>query len=628
MCGLVGYLVWGEGRTALPLEAAVGALAHRGPDGRGVLEASAGRTRCGLAHTRLAIIDLSESGRQPMLSHGGRYAIAYNGEVFNFGEIRAELEREGVALRSSSDTEVVVEAFARWGPACLARMRGMFAFAVWDTKLGELFLARDRLGIKPLYVARGPDRIVFASEVRALLALGVVPRRASTTGLASYLSWGSVADPLTIIDGVASVPPGHYLTVREGREELRKYWSPAIARTSPMSFDEAVARVRPVLTEAVNLRLVSDVPVGVFLSGGIDSSVITAIAAAASVRPLHTFTVAFEEQEMTEERHAAEVARSFGCEHRTIMLRPDAARADLPGALAALDQPSADGINTYFVARAVRAAGIKVALSGLGGDEVFAGYHYFRQFGVASKMAGLLPVGTSALAARLMETPLFSRLPPSSKKAAQLLGTSPTPGGVYSALRCMFTPRIVSRLLPGADPQAGHVGTLPPQVAAAWEAGAVDPVNVLTVLELSNYLRNTLLRDADVMSMAHGLEVRVPLLDHKLIEAMLEIPGSLKLGKEVNKPLLVSSAPLSVGAAGTRSKMGFTLPFERWLRGSLMPMVSDLLAHESLRALGIDMDVVASMWSDFLRNDRRVNYSRIWCLAALSAWAQQNEVSA
>ena len=563
-----------------------------------------------------------------MPSGDGRYVISYNGEIYNYAEVRGELAREGVQFQSGSDTEVIVEGYARWGAAVLERLRGMFAFAIWDTRLGHLFLARDRLGIKPLYVVTTDEGdLCFGSEVRALLAAGATRRRLSNVGVASYLTWGSVAEPGTILQGVEEVGAGTYLSWRPDRIDMGRYWEPHLRNGSIRTFDEAREVVTPLLRRAVALRLVADVPVGVFLSGGIDSAVITALASSESQRPLHTFTVSFEEAASNEGAHAAAVAEAFGCVHHDIRLRQERVREELDHALDALDQPSSDGTNTYFVSQAVRAAGISVVLSGLGGDEVFGGYKYFRQFGLARLLAGRGQALGGLAEEMLMRTELTG-LPRESAKLAALAAGGRGPTAAYTGLRCMFTARQRSALLAPDLFAATERGMQPDEVGDAAQLHGRDAVNVYSVLELNHYLRNTLLRDTDTMSMAHALEVRVPLLDHVLVETLLSIPGRLKLSRRVNKPLLLAASPPVPERVFARNKMGFSLPWNAWLRGALRPRMEELLGDASISALGFFRPgAVQRLWKAFLAGDQRVTTSRVWTIAVLSAWCQRHRIT-
>ncbi len=613
MCGIFGFA--GDRTTAsgLDLGPVQAALEHRGPDDRGrLVEAGPGDAAVALVHTRLAILDLSPAGHQPMVSASGRHVLVFNGEVFNFAEVKRDLEAEGVPIRSTGDSEVVLEAIVHWGPAtAVKRFRGMFALAVWDRTDGSLLLVRDRLGIKPLYLLETARGLAFASEVRALLATGLSRRRLSREGLGSYLAFGSVSEPHTMIEGIRSLPPGHMLTWRDGTSVVTRYWSLPESPARRLTYPEAVETLRPVLTEAIRLRLVSDVPLGIFLSGGIDSSALLALA---SVDRPHSFTVTFDETRYSEAAFAAEVASHYGSEHHEVRISPASAASSFETALAAQDQPSADGINTYIVAKAAREAGLTVALSGLGGDELFAGYPSFRSFGrllAAGRAGRILPSGVE-------RSMLGSRFNQARKLGAVLGGGGAVPA-TYAALRAMFTERQIQALLgPGLR---GH-----PVEASGFVEGAAagDPVNALSRLELAHYIPSTLLRDTDSMSMAHALEVRVPYLDHEVVELLLSLPGALKLRPGRKKPLLVDVAPDLPQAASRRPKMGFVLPFDDWFRGPLFERVGALLDGPTGGPL--DPENVRRQWRSFLRGERFTSSSRIVCLTSLVAWCQRHRV--
>jgi asparagine synthase (glutamine-hydrolysing) len=629
VCGIFGYLSADpELDEARALDAALAALHHRGPDDRGVVRARHGEHRLGLAHTRLAIIDLSPGGHQPMSTDDGRFTIVYNGELYNFRELRRELEGLGETFRSVSDTEVMIKAYARWGPAALGRLRGMFAVAIWDDREGSLFLARDRLGIKPLYYVEGERGFAFASEVRALLATGFAARKLSRRALASYFAFGAVSGPDTILEGVTSLLPGRWLLWKGGALTGGEYWQIPLAEERDASFASEVRAIRPILEDAVRLRMIADVPVGVFLSGGIDSSALVALATRASETPVHTFTVTFDEERYSEAPYAAEVARRYGCDHHQVHLPAERAVGDFDSALRALDQPSVDGVNTYFVSKAAREAGLTVALSGLGGDEVFAGYTNFRRFGqlrTAARAAGLLP---SALQRSLGLAEAAEHVPLPLRKLSHLLTGDGSAAATYAALRAMFTSEERRALTVGLDAGA-HLGvSCPADLEQLFDAGQLSPVNAYSALELSNYLRDTLLRDVDAMSMAHALEVRVPLLDHVLLERVMRVPGALKIGSQGNKPLLTAAVPAMPEAATTRRKMGFTLPYDAWFRGPLRPWMEGLILGGSMRSLGfLQPSAVERLWRSFLKGDRYTTHARVWCVAALAGWCEANGVS-
>ena len=592
---------------------------------------------CLFAHTRLAILDLSPAGHQPMTSEDGRYTIVYNGEVFNFREIRAELENlsnraieqsSNRPFRSNSDTEVILRSYEKWGADCVRRFRGMFAFAIWDRDDRSLFMARDRLGIKPLYYVEHSGGVAFCSEIRPFLEAGLVERRLDSGSLGSYFAFGSVSGPGTIIEKVRALSPGSTAILRAGRLTVQRYWSPPQTEWSrPSDGRLALEELRATLREAVRMRLISDVPLGVFLSGGIDSSAVVALAAAASDTPIHTFTVTFDEQPYNEETFAAEIASRFGCDHHQVHLSAARAASEIEGAVRALDQPSADGVNTYFVAKAAREAGLTVALSGLGGDEIFAGYPYFRSFG------SLLRMGAAArfLPHRVLTQgpEAFNGMPHRSRKLRALLSAGGDPAKTYAVLRGMFlTDERDSLLAPDLRSAAAAEASNLSDVSVTSDSGAPwDPVNVFSKLEIANYLRNTLLRDTDTMSMAHSLEVRVPLLDHRLVEHVLALPGRIKIAGRHNKPLLTGAVPEVPEPIVRRRKMGFTLPMEVWFRGAQREWLSELLSESSIEPLGfLNPRGVNGLWRSFLRGEKFTSWSRVWCVAALVAWSKQNRV--
>ncbi len=553
-----------------------------------------------------------------MASSDGRFHITFNGEIFNFRSIRSRLESEGVRFKSNSDTEVILEGYARWGAKIVSELRGMFAFAIWDARDEALFVARDRLGIKPLYlVGDAKTTLGFASEVRALLATGLASREISAAGVASYLSAGSCQEPLTLLKDITMFEPGTYALFKNGVLEQQLYWRPAL-NAAAQTYEEAVEVVRPVLREAIELRLIADVPVGVFLSGGIDSSVIAGIASKKSTTKLHTFNVGFREHQHDESDYASTFSKEIGCEHHALTLDAGVAAQRIEEAASAQDQPSADGVNTFFVAEAVRKAGLTVALSGLGGDELFAGYQNFRFFEAAKWFAGARPLSrfTASVGRHVPVHSWRRRL----AKATDLLTSAPTGVGAYTALRAMFDKERIHALLGEVDPRAQSQAT-----DARFELLQADPIAEFSALELRNYLKNTLLRDADVMSMAHGLEVRVPLLDHVLVETVLPLQGRFKLDRTMqrNKPLLCDAGLLLSASTSRRRKMGFTLPFEQWFAGPLRPFVERVIGTLPRGRL-VRREAVDVIWREFLEG--KINAWRVWCLVSLLSWCNHHGV--
>src|ERR1700694_1875159 len=548
MCGIVGILARKAQIPPAVLEQATRSLEHRGPDDSGTVllkDTQPGAAEVGLGHRRLAILDLSRLGHQPMQDPATGNWIVFNGEIYNFRELRKELEAAGVEFKSHSDTEVILAAYRVWGESCLTRLGGMFAFALWDAPRKRLLLARDPMGIKPLYYHQSEQNFIFASEVRTLLQTGLVPRRPVPPGVLSYLEFGSVYEPWTIVEGVMAVPPGHVLTVENGSVRSREYWNPLQASSraeSAASSGNGIAsgdQLSEILRDAVLSHLVSDVPVGVFLSGGIDSSALVAVLSHNGVRT-NTFSLVFQEDEFNEGQYSREIARRFGTEHHEIPVSQQDTLAVLPEALFAMDQPTIDGINTYLVSAKTRAAGVKVALTGLGADEMFAGYSNFRRvpkMELFSKRFGRLPrLARRPLAASVA---LFAGKDDRSGKLAELAAGHAIVHP-YFLVRTLFGAAERETLFGGGceDSERALESVLRESIALS---STLDPVNRVSYLESHWYMRNTLLRDSDFMSMAHGLELRVPFLDRALVEACFRIPGDKKLQGNLPKSLLLAS---------------------------------------------------------------------------------------
>jgi len=635
MCGVAGVLTDRDDLNLPPvLEKMLAALRHRGPDDEGCQEIALPEgCRLGLAHSRLSIIDLSYAAHQPMHDPQSDSWIVYNGETYNHPSIRKRLKES--KFHSTGDTETILKGWAELGSDVLGLLRGMFAFALYDGRRHELVLVRDRLGIKPLYVARvEPGTWAFASELRALLASGLIDRRLNPAAIESYLAFGAVAAPWTLLDGVVSVLPGECWRFsferRHGPPEPRvqRYWRPTfVPRSAPTpTYDEAVERLRPVLLEAVKLRMLSDVPVGVFLSGGVDSSSLVA-ALASQGYTTRTFSVVFSERSYDESKHARMVARDFGTLHMELYLRPARVLDEFDEAVGSYDQPSIDGLNTYFIAQATRRAGVKVALSGLGGDELFAGYPYFR---LLSRLEG----GLQRRGAWLLHS--FLRwLAPRSTRTTKL-------GSILQGSGSRLTNYAFCRgLMDGA--RRAKIFRLPPRaelplpsaICSELEAAAadLDPINAHSLLELSLYMANMLLRDTDQMSMAHGLEVRDPLLDYLLVETLAQMPGCLKLARghhRCSKSLLVDALPVGLPREVLRRpKMGFVFPWNHWLRNELRPRVDEILTdRRSLTAAALEPRAVRRLWQEFLAGRQGVRYTDILCLVHLLRWVSSHGLSA
>jgi asparagine synthase (glutamine-hydrolysing) len=623
------------------------AMRHRGPDEEGFLSGLAAAPGLALGTRRLSIIDLP-GGHQPVWNETRDVAVIFNGEIYNYRELRERLTLCGHRFSTQSDTEVLVHAWEEWGEDSLSELRGMFAFALLDLRgryatAPILFLARDPLGIKPLYYARTPEGFVFASEVRALLASGVVPKNLSQDALTSYLLFGSVSEPVTMIEGVFSLPPGHrmllYVPDRRRTPRARPWWDPAqssAARDSkkPRDFPAAVKYLRLVLNDAVSSHLVADVPVGLFLSSGLDSSAVAALASKA--RPgVQSFTLTFPGTALDESELARLVAKHCGTKHSELPLNGETALARLGEAIAALDQPTMDGINTYFVSRAATEVGLKVALSGLGGDELFAGYSTFANVPRLSRLvhaAWFVPAALRRAIAPLLSSLVKQSNSPDAAQKVRAAWTNPgaLPHPYYFA-RTLFPPGRIDKLIdPRYRPSRLAVDgvTLEPTWLGwlehcADEARKLDPASGTSWLEMRTYMASTLLRDTDSVSMARSLEVRLPLLDTLLVEYMSALPDAVKLRNGRQKALLVEAvAELLPKQILEQPKRTFTLPWEEWLRGPLREKVENSLREVApalqpfLKPAGIQ-----NVWTEFLAG--KTSWSRPWALYVLNQWCRQ-----
>jgi asparagine synthase (glutamine-hydrolysing) len=620
MCGIAGRINFSPDHRVdrAALEAMTTSLVHRGPDAAGYFVADG----IGLGHRRLSIIDLT-AGDQPLPNEDQTVWIVFNGEIYNFAELRAELEASGHRFRTRCDTEAIVHAYEQWGDDAVLRLRGMFAFALWDGRRRRLLLARDRLGIKPLHYALVPGGLVFGSEMKALLQDPEVPADWSADALDAYMALQYVPTPRTIYKAIWKLPPGHLLTAEGGGVTVRRYWDLAFtADGDPRREREYLEHLDALVAEAVRLRLVSDVPLGAFLSGGIDSSTVLAAMVRASSTRVQALSVGFEHQAFDERPHAYAVAAQLGADVHERVVRPDVAEL-LPRLAWHFDEPFGDSsaVPTYYVSAAARER-VTVALSGDGGDELWAGYtrhrveHWEhaarRRLGsagarTAGRLAGLLP-----LAVRGARSMRHLALPPAdacARKHAYGLFDDDARPGLYSG---DFGVAVAD-----ADPFAGFR-----RAYAACES--TDPLDRALYVDVNTYLVDDILTKVDRTSMAVSLETRVPLLDHVLAEFAARVPSGLKLrhgrGKYLLRRLLERRVPASILE---RPKQGFSVPVSDWLRTALAPMVDDLLLDGRLRERGIfDARAVARLWEEH-RAGLQDHGHRIWSLAMLELWFRQ-----
>ena len=649
MCGICGFAYASNSAEAeTRVRSMAVAMVHRGPDEDGFLTHDPRAAGVALGVHRLSILDLY-GGHQPAWNETQNVAVVFNGELYNYREIRQRLELAGHQFTTNCDTEILVHGWEQWGEDLLAELRGMFAFALLDLRkhfatVPVLFLARDPLGIKPLYYGQTAEGFAFASELRALLASGAIPKKLSDDALTSYLLFGSVSEPVTLVEGVFSLPPGSALLLhlpdRRRTPRVRPWWDPtrsAAARDPkrPHDFATASARLRTHLEDAVHAHLLADVPVGVFLSSGLDSSAIALLAGRAQ-QGMQSFTLTFPDTPYDEGPLARVVAQRAGTQHTEVPLQGRDMLARIDEAVSALDQPSMDGINTYFVSWAAREVGLKVALSGLGSDELFGGY---RTFADTPKLARLETVSRFVPGAfRRISVPLVNSLvarkgsADAARKASDAWLMPDVLPHPYFFTRLLFPPSELSRLA-NAHYRKSSVSNDGVTLDPTWlgwlervadQATARPRVSGVSWLEMRTYMVSTLLRDTDCVSMARSLEVRVPFLDTPLVEFVSALPDQARIEPGVCKGLLRAALrgllPAEILAQRKRT---FTLPWEDWLRSALKSRVESSLKtlspvlHGQLHAAG-----VRTVWDNFMAG--RTTWSRPWSLYVLNEWCRRH----
>jgi asparagine synthase (glutamine-hydrolysing) len=604
------------------------AMIHRGPDDSGIT--SQGPATIGAR--RLAIFDPA-NGRQPMATRDGRYSIVFNGAIYNFKSLRPELENAGWSFQTHCDTEVLLAALVHWGEGALKRLRGMFAFAFWDRREEILFAARDPFGIKPFYFLHEGGRLVFASEVAALLASGLHPREIDPVALADYLAWFAVPAPRTIYRGITSLQPGECLRFHQGELQVRRDWNFQSVPTDPepsSSRADFVRRLRGRLEDSIRAHVLADVPVGAFLSGGLDSAVVAGLMSRATGKALKTFSIGFEEGGFSEAGEAEATARHFGAVHHTRILKGREVAGDIDKILSACDQPTGDGVNTYYASQSARAGGVTVALSGLGGDELFGGYPSFRAI--------------PALARRL---PAWRRLPKSirsasvgflerggtrSRKLADFLAHARNPHELAALQRRVFSEASRRSLLaPEVRTQIEGRSPFHPQLGSLrGEVGESDLFSLVSAWELRTYMADVLLRDSDVMSMRHSLELRVPFVDRPLIEWLWSQPAIFRGDRRQPKSALAeATADFLPPGLAERKKRGFTLPFSVWMRKDLRPFLEDAFSSSCIGRSGLfSVGAVQALWSRFISTADDREWSRLWSLAVLIAFVNRGPTKA
>jgi asparagine synthase (glutamine-hydrolysing) len=624
------------------------AMVHRGPDEDGFLVDDPRSPGVALGMRRLSIIDLA-GGHQPIWNEARTVAVVFNGELYNYQELRERLSLAGHQFSTKSDTEILVHGWEEWGEELLNELRGMFALALLDLRkrlatVPVLFLARDPLGIKPLYYAHSEGGFAFASELRALLASGGVERKLSADALTSYLLFGSVSEPMTLIDGVFSLPPGHCLVLhmpeRRRSPRARPWWDPTQSSAArdpkrPSDFASASARLRSMLEDAVKAHLIADVPVGLFLSSGIDSSAIAVLAGRVQ-RGIQSFTLTFPNTDFDEGPLAKLVATRTGTTHSEVPLQGKDILARLDQALAALDQPTMDGINTYFVSWAAREVGLKVALSGLGGDELFAGYRTFTDTPRLQRLesvARFIPGAIRRVSAPFVNSLLARKNSADAARKASDAWLKPDAlPHAYFFTRLLFPPSELCKLADAhyRNSSVASDGVTLNPTWLAWlertadQAQSRGPVGGVSWLEMRTYMASTLLHDTDSVSMARSLEVRVPFLDTPLVEFVLSVPDAARVQTGVSKALLRKAlAGMIPPEVLSQKKKTFTLPWEEWLRNALRKRVEASLKELSPALAGyVHAAGVQRVWDNFARG--QTTWSRPWSLYVLNEWCRRH----
>jgi len=635
MCGITGA-VWTDPKRSLQRETLgrmTAALRHRGPDDRGEYHAElqlrpALQATPGVAfgHRRLAIIDIA-GGQQPLSNEDGSVQVVFNGEIYNFRQLRRRLEGAGHRFRTQSDTETIVHLYEDEGPGLLDHLEGMFAFAVWDSRKRQLLLGRDRLGQKPLVYCHQPGRLLFASELKSLLEAPGVPRRLDPQALDEYLTYQYVPHPRTIFDGIAKLPPGHYASYRDDRLEVRPYWRPDFNTEEPGAAGQYAEQLRECLTSSVELRLQSEVPLGAFLSGGIDSTIVVGLMSRLTQEPVRTFSIGFPVAEYDESRYARLAAERFGTVHEAFRVEPDALGI-LPKLVWHFDEPFGDSsaVPTWYVSQLTRRH-VTVALTGDGGDELFAGYPRYKAVWLAAFFDRF-----PGMARRLLAGSYWQKLPSSPrqksllrrwKRFVEVLGQPP-------ARRYVDWISIFNESRRGELYSDGFLATLPDAdpvqffSAAMSAAGGRDPVTAAGLADLVTYLPCDLMTKVDIASMAHGLECRQPFLDRRVVELAARMPRKLKFRRGGGKRILRQAfADLLPRRIRRRAKMGFGVPLDHWFRNELRDFARDVLLDPVTQQRDyFRPEAVAALLDDHLSG--RFDHSlRLWSLLVLELWQRQ-----
>lgn len=614
MCGISAIIQY---NSELPVREVLqrmnNKMAHRGPDADGHYV----NENIGLGHRRLSIIDTEQSANQPMLSSNKNWVIAFNGEIYNYVELKAT-ELQGVHFQTESDTEVILELFDKFGTDAISKLKGMFAFVLHHLPTNETYVVRDRYGMKPLYYSIQQQSCLVASELRALLASDLVPRKLNRTALEEYIETQTVCAPNTLIEKVQLLEAGHYLHFKQNEISKHCYYR-LLSDTSYELSDKKTAQelLRTTMKESVEQHMRADVPFGAFLSGGIDSSLLVGLMSEVRSEKINTFQISFEEEAFDERKYAQLVAKKFGTNHHEINLSASEFLKDIPSAIAAIDFPSGDGPNTYAVSKAAKEAGITVAISGLGGDELFAGYPVFQYMTSIDKSFILkLSYPLRKSVSLLLSSFSANR---SLRKKAELLGLKQADlAHAFPLVRKVWN---ANELL---TRKTKHF-EIEKNFKFIFEKNA-PLLNRVSAAEIESYMQHVLLRDSDQMSMAHSLEIRVPFLDHKVVELATHLSNDLKYPSSPKKFLTETFADILPNEVVNRKKMGFTLPWSVWMKNELKEF-TEVGFQELYNQEIVNEKVLKNAWNKFLNGNEEKSFISFWHLSVLGHWMKNNQIT-
>ncbi len=623
MCGIAGFTQFHRNVADAPalLEQMGMAIEHRGPDAAGIYSDDC----VGLCHRRLSIIDLSESGAQPMYSATGRYVTVYNGEIYNFQSLRAELEADGVSFRGTSDTEVLLGLFEKHGIDCLSMLNGMFALAIWDTQEQALYLARDRLGKKPLYYYNKGDRLLFASEIKAILCAPDIDRAVRTDAVQDYFFYQYVPDPKTIFQSIHKLAPGQWMKIDRNGITQRQYWDVSFAQQHTGSREQIEGELVELLDDSVRMRMISDVPLGAFLSGGVDSSAVVGLMAGNSQKPVTTCAIGFNDREFDEVTYAAKVANQFQTSHHELTVQENV-EASLVSIARYFDEPFADPsfVPTFYVSKLARTM-VTVALAGDGGDENFAGYSKYLVDQKENRLRRLVPGALPRAVLGGVSRQLANNPVAQLRRGSSLLDSlSNDPSRAFFLTNSFFREHIWQRLVSPsfATDLAGYDSAVVTQDYYA-AADTDDHLSKLLYTDIKSYLPGDILVKVDRMSMANSLETRAPLLDYRVVDFAASVPSHMKIHKGEGKSVLKTAFEgMLTNETLYRQKMGFSVPLASWLRREIAPVAeSYLCAENSGLSNFFDLPAIRSLWLEH-RNGARDYSQELWSLLMFEIWWQ------